>query len=327
MPEETALSVAPRQQFDLSPQTFEQALTFANYMADSDMVPKDFKGKPGNCLIAMQWGMEVGLKPLQALQGIAVINGRPSIWGDALLALVLSSPVCKDVEEFYEGQGEGFTAVCIAKRHGRADKVGRFSVKDAQGAGLIGKQGPWSQYRDRMLKQRARAFALRDQFADVIKGLAVAEEAMDTPSERFMGPVDEVRNEPAQYSQSDFEAKFPAWKDVIASGRKSAADLIAFIEAKGNPLTADQKKALEHVKVAGKSADQATDVQPKEKPSQTTSDGEILFTYAQVADRLTAADSEEKLAEAASLIASVADAGHRAELGALYERRAAEFAK
>ena len=45
----TDLALAPRQQFNLSPQTFEQALTFSNYLADSDLVPKDFKGKPGNC--------------------------------------------------------------------------------------------------------------------------------------------------------------------------------------------------------------------------------------------------------------------------------------
>ena len=86
-PDAHALAVAPRQQFDLSPQTFEQALTFSNYLADSDMVPKDFKGKPANCLIAMQWGYELGMQPLQAIQNIAVINGRPTIWGDMMLAI------------------------------------------------------------------------------------------------------------------------------------------------------------------------------------------------------------------------------------------------
>ena len=52
MSNEIAVKEQPKQ-FDLSPQTFEQALTFAGYLADSDLVPKDFKGKPGNCLIAM----------------------------------------------------------------------------------------------------------------------------------------------------------------------------------------------------------------------------------------------------------------------------------
>ena len=85
--------------FDLSPQTFEQALTFSQYLADSDMVPKDFKGKPGNCLVAIQWGMEIGLKPLQAMQNIAVINGRPSLWGDAVIALARNSPMCEYIVE------------------------------------------------------------------------------------------------------------------------------------------------------------------------------------------------------------------------------------
>ena len=73
-------AIATRQQFDLSPQTFEQALTFSNYLAESDMVPKDFKGKPGNCLVAIQWGMEIGLKPLQAMcasRSFRVAGGHP----------------------------------------------------------------------------------------------------------------------------------------------------------------------------------------------------------------------------------------------------------
>lgn len=88
--QQTALSTQPRQQFDLSPQTFDQALQFCDYLADSDFVPKDFKGKPGNCLIAIQWGAELGLKPLQALQNLAIINGRPALWGDAVIALACS---------------------------------------------------------------------------------------------------------------------------------------------------------------------------------------------------------------------------------------------
>ena len=91
-------AVAPRGMgFDLSPQTFEQAMKFSQMLAESDLVPKDFRGKPGNCLIAMQWGSELGLKPLQALSNIAVVNGRAALWGDAVIALVRSSPLCEYV--------------------------------------------------------------------------------------------------------------------------------------------------------------------------------------------------------------------------------------
>ncbi len=68
-------------QFDLSPQTFDQALTFSKHLADSDLVPKDFKGKPGNCLIAMQWGAELGLKPMQAMQNLGRHQRAPCTVG------------------------------------------------------------------------------------------------------------------------------------------------------------------------------------------------------------------------------------------------------
>ena len=166
--------------FDLSPQTFDQALTFSQYLADSDMVPKDYKGKPGNCLIAMQWGAEVGLKPLQALQNLAVINGRPALWGDSVIAIVRGSPLCEYVIETDDGQ----TAACKVKRRGEPEQIRTFSVDDARAAGLAGKQGPWTQFPKRMRQMRARAFALRDVFPDVLRGLPVAEEIMDTPTRR-----------------------------------------------------------------------------------------------------------------------------------------------
>lgn len=321
-------------QFDLSPQTFEQALTFANYMADSDMVPKDFKGKPGNCLIAMQWGFEVGLKPLQALQGIAVINGRPSIWGDALLSLVLSSPVCKDVIERYEGQGDDYRAVCIAQRHGRADKVAEFSLKDAKAAGLLGKQGPWTQYRDRMLKQRARAFALRDQFADVIKGLAVAEEAQDIapPSMRHMGDAEVVQPAtPETYPADQFEKNLPAWRDVMAKGRKTADQIIAMAQTKF-PLTDAQQQQIRAAAPRASSpapapaAEATPATAPAAEPASTTdADGVIHMTYAQVAERIAKASDVDALAIAGDLISSVQDTKQRAELNTLWETRSDEL--
>ena len=171
--------IATTKTFSLAPANLQEAMQFADLLSKSDMVPKDYQGKPANILVAVQWGGEIGLHPLQSLQGIAVINGRPTLWGDAMLALVLSSPACKDVIERYEGEGDDYAAVCIAQRHGREDKVARFSLKQAKAAGLLGKSGPWTNYRDRMLQMRARGFALRDQFTDVLKGMALAEEVSD----------------------------------------------------------------------------------------------------------------------------------------------------
>ena len=179
--------------------SWQEIERFAEKAAKSGMVPKDYIGRPDAICIAVQMGSELGLAPMQALQNIAVINGRPSIWGDAMLALVKASPLCADIEEHSEGDGDAMVAVCVAKRVGKKPVVHRFSVDDAKRANLwktepkVKKQGrdgpyevdagPWYSYPQRMLQMRARGFALRDAFPDVLKGLLSAEEARDIPWE------------------------------------------------------------------------------------------------------------------------------------------------
>jgi hypothetical protein len=159
------------------------AMKFGEMVASSDFAPKDFRGKPASCVLAIQAGAEIGLSPMQALQSIAVVNGRPSIFGDAAMAVAKASQVCEYVTETIEGDGEQMVAICTAKRRGYpSPTVSRFTVADAKKAGLWGKSGPWTQYPRRMLQMRARGFALRDAFPDVLRGLVTAEEAQDYPT-------------------------------------------------------------------------------------------------------------------------------------------------
>ena len=172
----------------LEPTNLGEAMDFAKQISSSSMVPKQYQGNPTNTLIAMQWGYEIGLAPMQALQNIAVINGKPSIYGDALLALVRKDPRCMGIEETMEGENETMNAICVLKRKhidGSLELIKReFNVLMAKRAGLWGKQGPWSQYPERMLQMRARGNCLRDAFPDVIKGIITVEEAKDYPAEK-----------------------------------------------------------------------------------------------------------------------------------------------
>lgn len=165
--------------FSLAPTTFAEAQQFAKLISESDMVPKDYKGKAGNVLVAVQMGAEVGLPPMQALQNIAVINGRPCIWGDAAIALARRHPDFENIDELMEGSGESLTAICHIKRRNQKTQTRSFSVADARRAGLWTKDGPWKNYPQRMLQMRARSWAVRDVFADALKGISIREEIED----------------------------------------------------------------------------------------------------------------------------------------------------
>ena len=178
-----------------APVTLDEAMKFSEMLARSTMVPRQYQGKAEDVLVACQWGKEIGLAPMQALQNIAVINGKPSVYGDAAMALVQASSVCEDIEEYFEGEGTSNpVAICVAHRKGRKPVKATFSVEDAKRAGLWGKQGPWSAYPKRMMQMRARGFALQDAFPDVLKGLITAEEAQDYPDTKDATPA---RQKPA----------------------------------------------------------------------------------------------------------------------------------
>ncbi len=116
-----------------------------------------------------------------------LLQKKPPGFGDASLAdrtQMVRSPVCEYVRERVDGDGDAMVATCEAKRRGYPDaNATKFSVADAKKAGLWGKSGPWTQYPKRMLQLRARGFALRDAFPDVLKGLVTAEEAQDYPTQ------------------------------------------------------------------------------------------------------------------------------------------------
>lgn len=162
------------------PHNFEDAFRIANALAASGITP--FK-RPEECLAVIMAGAELGLTPFAATQSFAVINGRVSIWGDGMLGVVRAAGV--KVQETHSGtiEDQDFVATCKAIRPDGEVIERSFSWADAKRAGLIGKQGPWAQYPQRMIPMRARSWCLRDGCADILRGIRMAEEAQDIPPE------------------------------------------------------------------------------------------------------------------------------------------------
>jgi hypothetical protein len=265
-PENRQLAVAQPAAFDLSPRNFEQALTLADYLAASDMVPKQYRGRPGDCLIAMQWGMEIGLKPLQALQSIAPINGKPNLYGDAGKALLLANGCIIDEDDMAVVKANG-RGRCKIVRPGRPPVERTFSVDDAKTAKLWGKEGPWTAYPYRQIAWRAFWFAARDAASDLLRGMGGFEEGIDTPTERHMGPAEEVKpaEKPAlpAYPQADFDTNLPKWQKLIDDGKGTAQALLTKLSTKA-VFTEEQKARILSLKP------KATEAKPAQEQEQST---------------------------------------------------------
>jgi len=188
--------------FNVKIETLEDMRNFCAIIAKTEMVPKAYRGKPDDIMVAGSMGSRLGMDVFQAMQSIASINGVPSLYGDAALSMVRSSGLLAEFREWLELDGQVVTEMpnlieaaekghrivqwCKARRQGMAEpRITTYSVTDAKLAKLWLKKGyngqdtPWCTSPGRMLTFRARGFCLRDEFGDVLKGFPLAEEVQD----------------------------------------------------------------------------------------------------------------------------------------------------
>jgi hypothetical protein len=219
----------------IMPTTIEEAARYANGLCLSGIVPDAFReggkrdGLPNQPLVMMGIlkSMELGVPPQTGLAGLLPLNGRFAVWGDLAAALVHRTGEVAKQQHIELGIGafdpgapigdwpDAYGIRFMIWRKGQEDPyIGEFTVRDAKRAGLwnnVRKQ-PWIQYPKRMLYNRARAFALRDGFADGLHGLTIAEEVMDYappppaergPSRRLSALIDETPEREEADEQAD----------------------------------------------------------------------------------------------------------------------------
>jgi hypothetical protein len=143
------------------------AWQIAHRLAGTDFVPKALRDKPGAIMACIMYGHEIGVEPMQSLQKIHVIDGRPGMAAELMRALVLRA----GHEIWFENMSS--TAVTIIGR--RRDQVREtkvtWTIDDADRAGLKGKDN-WRKYPMDMLAARATGRLCRLMFAEVLAGLS-----------------------------------------------------------------------------------------------------------------------------------------------------------
>jgi hypothetical protein len=183
------------------PTSIEEVFRLAQAVAKSGLAPSTMK-TPEALTVAIMHGLEIGLPPMAAIQNIAVVNGKPTLWGSAVPALLWSRGF--KLEETVSDN----VATCTVTRP-TGEKITRtFAETDARKAGLWGKAGPWQQYPSRMLQMRARGLAARDGAADALSGLYLQEE-LDG------GELTVVSIEDAPKRKSSAEAKRDGTKETF----------------------------------------------------------------------------------------------------------------
>ena len=160
-----------------SPQNLNEALTISGQLAQSDLCPKSFGNRKENVLAAIMMGHELGFGVMQSLSNIAVVNGRASIWGEGVTALIQRA-IREEGEGYFTdkvtGEGDKLAVTVTSKRKGQPEYSVTYTWEDAKRAGLTSKD-TYQKYPKDMLYWKAAGRVAKRQWADVLKGIAIRE--------------------------------------------------------------------------------------------------------------------------------------------------------
>lgn len=180
----------PKTSLALVPRSIPEAEAMAKSLASSALVPEAFRNKPADAFMAIAYGLEIGIPPVSALRAVAVIKGKPTLYADAMVGLVLASGKAK---YFTCVESDGIKATYETHRIGSPEPVRKsFSLDDAKAAGLLS-NATYKSYPRQMLEARAKAHLARDQYPDLLHGIYSAEEVSEFNDERPTATVTQFR--------------------------------------------------------------------------------------------------------------------------------------
>jgi hypothetical protein len=182
------------------PATLDGSVRFAQLLADADLLPRQFVGKPANVLYAVEYGRTLGISPVAAITGIHVIEGKPSASSGLIGALVRqaghklrvkSDGMTWATAQIVRADDPDFTYECTWNLQ-RAEQAGLLQIKDGKpfARDRNGKPATWEKYTAAMLKARAITEVARDACEDVLFGLHYTPEELGAQVNADGEPVD-----------------------------------------------------------------------------------------------------------------------------------------
>lgn len=147
-----------------------QLFDFGGMLVKSGMLPQSVR-TPEAAVAIMVKGMELGLPAMAALNGITVIQGKPTVSPQLMLSLINRSGQLENIEIDTGRDG----ATVTMKRRGRTPFTAKFGPTEAQAMGLNTKDN-YKKQPAVMYQWRAVAACARVVFPDVIDGLYTPEE-------------------------------------------------------------------------------------------------------------------------------------------------------
>jgi len=244
----------------------------AKTLVSSGFLPDSIK-TPQQAYAIISLGRDLGLQPWNAILGINVIRGKPTLSAQLMLSLIYKSGEAESIE--IDSKPDKCTV--IFKRKGQPAHTETFSIAEAKKANLMGNSG-WVKYPQSMCKWRAISFAARTVFPDVISGLYTPEEQQ------------EISNQDKEQFKKVEKAK--NWKSGY---KKSEVAEVIKIEKRG-PKNNDETEGESYIQITGRGVSplDSKPENPEEKEKIVDLDGNPIKKMTQAQRRMIWSVAKER---------------------------------
>ncbi len=153
-------------------------------LANSNVVPAEYKGNLSNCMVAMEMAERTNSSPLAVMQNMHIIHGRPSFSSAFIIGALAQSKRFSTLNyEMFGDEGgtdRGCYAYATCKETGERLESPKITMAMAKAEGWSTKKGSkWLTMPELMLRYRAAAFFGRLFAPDVMLGMHMSEEVQD----------------------------------------------------------------------------------------------------------------------------------------------------
>ena len=148
----------------------------AKIVAQSSLIPAEYRGKPADIVWAMDIGSALGVPYTQVMQSMVVARGKMTMSADLMGAVVRRAGHKLRLRE----DGDSVTATLVRSDDPDYEFTATWDKEKAQAAGLWGSRGPWQQYPRQMLRARAITEVCRQGASDALAGTVYTPEELES---------------------------------------------------------------------------------------------------------------------------------------------------
>ena len=170
----------------------DQQVQHAKLLAEASLLPDAYRKQPANILVAMEMADSLGISLTQAINGISVIKGKPSMSAEMMRALVMRAGHRIKIDASTD---KGCRILAARKEWPDDVQEFTFTMEDAQRAGLAGSD-TYKRHPKAMLLARATSMACRAVFPDVIAGVSYTPDEIAAPTWQAQATMPDVPKRP-----------------------------------------------------------------------------------------------------------------------------------